>query len=143
MIAQVIARLQAQVPALAGRVEGAADFTDLKRRNALPQQTPAAHVLPLGLRGGRADAASGAFTQMFDETIAVLLTVRSHDRTGARALEDVAPLIRAIVEAIAGWAPNDEVGVFALGRGQLVNMSAGTFVYQVDFSITDQLRIHG
>lgn len=141
MIAEVIARLQAQVPDLAGRVEGAASFADLMRRNALPQHTPAAHVLPLGLRGGKADAASGAFTQAFDETVAVLLTVRSYDRTGAPALEDVDTLIRVIVEAVAGWAPGDEVGVFALGRGQLVNMSAGTIVYQLDFTISDQLRI--
>lgn len=80
MIGEVITRLQAQVPDLANRVYGAADFSDLMRRKALPKHTPAAHVLGLGLQGGKADAVTGAFTQMFEEQIGVILTLRSHSR---------------------------------------------------------------
>jgi hypothetical protein len=141
MIDALITRLEAQVPTLAGRVNGAADFADLMKRNALPKATPAAHVIPLGLAGGAADASTGAFTQMFTETIGVMLTVRSYDRTGEKALGTIDTLIRSIVDAVAGWGPNDEIGVFQLSCGNLVNMSAGTIVYQLDFSITDQLRI--
>lgn len=141
MIADVISRLTDQVAALSGRVEGAAQFADLMRRNALPQVTPAAHVLPLGLQGGSAEAATGIFTQMTDKSVGIVLTIRSHDRTGAKALATVEELIDSVVTAIAGWTPGSTVGVFRLMRGQLVNMSAGTLVYQLDFAISDQLRI--
>ena len=141
MIAAVIARLENQVPELAGRVEGAAELNALVQSNGLPQHTPAAHVLPLGLRGGRPDAAAGMFRQEFEETVAVVLTLRNQGRTGDRGLAGADALISAIVAAIAGWAPGDEIGVFSLSRGQLVSFQAGALVYQLDFSIVDQLRI--
>lgn len=141
MIDAVITRLKTEVNAFSNRVEGAADFAGLMKRNALPQKTPAAHVLPLGLAGGQVDAVAGLFRQNFKETVSVMLTIRTNTRTGAKALADVRTLIFDIITAIAGWAPSDEIGVFALSRGHLVNMSAGTLVYQLDFTITDQLRI--
>ncbi|MBL4751459.1 MAG: hypothetical protein JKX71_12915 [Amylibacter sp.] len=141
MIDAITARLKAQVSVLEERVEGAASFANLMKSKALPTVTPAAHVIPLGLQGGAATSASGAFTQMFAETIGVILTFRTYGRTGEKALEDIGTVIRAVIEAICGWGPNDEIGVFQLSRGNLVNMSAGTIVYQLDFSITDQLRI--
>lgn len=141
MIEAVKSRLEAQVPELAHRVEGAAQFAALMKSNALPQHTPAAHVLPLGLQGGRADAMAGAFTQELQEAIGVILTLRSQSQTGDKALDPVNTLVRAIIAALAGWAPNDETGVFRLLRGNLISMSAGTIVYQLDFTITDQLRI--
>jgi len=141
MISEVINRLKSKVPALSGRIEGAADFAELMRRNALPQVTPAAHVLPLGLQGLSADAAAGAFTQMVRETIGVVLTIRSHSVSGAKSLDTIDALITDVINALAGWEPGAETGVFALVRGSLINMSAGTLVYQLDFAITDQLRI--
>lgn len=141
MIAQVRTRLDAQVSALTGRVHGAADFSDLLRRNQLPQVTPAAHVLGLGMTGGRGESSAGLYTQIFDQVIGVVLTIRSHSATGDRVLDDAEALIRAVLEAVAGWSPNDEIGVFRLVRGNLVSMQAGTLVYQLDFTITDQLRI--
>lgn len=141
MIADVITRLEAKVPTLVNRIDGAAQLADLMRRNALPQQTPAAHVLPGGLLGGQAEASTGVFSQMYKQSVGVLLTVRSNDRTGEKALAGIDTLIFEVIDAIAGWAPADEIGVFELTRGQLVNMSAGTLVYQIDFTINDQLRI--
>lgn len=141
MIDAVIARLKSEVSDLSGRVEGAADFAELMRRNALPQATPAAHVLPLGLQGGQANTAAGAFVQDLRETIGVMLTFRTNDRTGSAALAKVRVHIQAVIDAICGWAPSGETGVFALTRGSLINMSAGTLVYQLEFTITDQVRI--
>lgn len=141
MIADIIERLILRVPDLGGRVEGAAQFAALMKSNALPQVTPAAHVLPLGLQGGQAQAATALFTQAVEEMVGVVLTLRSHDQTGARALEAVDVLIRDIVAALLGWGPDDAIGVFRLVRSGLVSMSAGTLVYQIDFAISDQLRI--
>jgi len=141
MIDAVIARLSSEVAELDNRTYGAADLADLTRRNALPQHTPAAHIIPLGLVGRAADAGAGAFTQMIEEAFAVILTVRNHTPAGKRAMADLRGLIRRIVNAIAGWAPDEEVGVFRLTRGSIVSSNAGTVIYQIDFSITDQLRI--
>ena len=141
MIAEVKARLETKVSDLAGRVLGAADFADLMRRNQLPQVTPAAHVLGLGMTGGAGESATGFYTQIFDQVIGVVLTIRSHSATGERVLDDAETLIMDVTRAIVGWGPNDEIGVFRLARGNLVSMQAGTLVYQIDFSITDQLRV--
>ncbi len=141
MIADVITRLEAKVSDLTGRVQGAADFADLMRRNQLPQVTPAAHVLSIGMTGGHGESSTGFFTQIFEQVIGVVLTIRSHSATGDRVLDDAETLIMDVIQAIVGWGPNDEIGVFRLARAGLVSMQDGTLVYQLDFSITDQLRV--
>ncbi len=141
MIADVMARLQSKVPALNNRIYGAADFANLMRTNTLPKQTPSAYVLGLGLQGGQSEAGAGFYTQLFDRAIAVVLTFKSYDATADRILDDIEGLLDQVIVAIAGWGPNDEVGVFRLARGNLVTMKAGTVIYQIDFNIKDQLRI--
>lgn len=141
MVAEVTARLAAMVPMLAGRIEGAVDFAELMRRNALPQLTPGAYVLPLGLQGGGAEVMTGLYRQEVSEIIGVLLTYRSFSQTGGVALPELGLLIRAVIDAVAGWGPDAAIGVFRMRQGHLVNMSAGTIVYQLEFVISDQLRI--
>ncbi|WP_102226920.1 phage tail terminator protein [Acidimangrovimonas sediminis] len=141
MLEAVISRIEASVPQLAGRTQGAVQFAELMRTGNLPQVTPAAHVLPLGFTGGQPDAMAGAFVQPFDRAIAVMLTLRSYDASGEKALDPLEALITAIVTAIAGWQPPGAPGVYRLSRAALVSMTAGTLVYQIDFAIADQLRI--
>jgi hypothetical protein len=138
----VIARLKANVPALGSRVEGGAELTEIVRRNALPQVTPAAFVVPLGVRGGAADAATGLFRQSVDHIVAVILVVRvAGDRTGKHSLAPLRTLRAAVVEALCGWAPGDQIGAFRLDRSRLLSLNDGTAIEQIDFSIGDQLRI--
>ncbi len=137
----VIARLQDRVPDLSGRIEGAAHLAQLQAQNLLPKVTPAANVISTGLQGGVADAAAGLFRQSFDETIGVILTFRNTPGKGARALDKIASVKRAVIEAICGWAPDDVVGVFRLVRGAIVSFAGGTLVYQIEFAVGDQLRI--
>lgn len=141
MIDPMISRLKQRVPELSGRVEGAAEFAEMMQRNRLPSSTPAALVLPLGMQGGPADAGAGIFTQDLRETIGVVLIARVHDGTGKKALQEINPLIKSIINTIAGWAPGDETGVFQVSQGNTLSMSKGALVYQLDFSINDQLRI--
>lgn len=141
MIAELKARLEAQVPRLAGRIEGAADLSELSRKGAWPQHTPAAHVLPLGLQGRGAHAAAGLFTQITREMIAVVLTLRTYDRTAGDDLPELDELIQAVLVAVAGWGPDESMGVFELARGSLLHNRDGVLVYQLDFAIDDQLRI--
>jgi hypothetical protein len=140
LTASVIARLTAEVPDLRS-AEGAASFAALVARNAAPANTPAAHVLLGTVRGGAADAMTGVFTQGVTEGISIILSLRPNDRLGARAIEPVEGLKNDVIAAIAGWAPGDEVGVFALVSGAPVSFAAGLLVYRLDFAIADQLRI--
>ncbi len=140
MIDAVIARLKAEVPELGNRVEGALDLADMLRSGRLPENTNAI-VLPAGLSGRTADAATGIFRQDFTETIAVLLLARVYDQTGRQALARIRPLIMEVVNALAGWAPGDELGVFQLARARIVSMAEGNLIYQIELTITDQLRI--
>jgi len=141
MIESIISRLSSEVAILEHRVEGAGSFFDLIHRNALPQHTPAAHVVHLGLIGRQADAGAGAFTQGIEEAIAVILTIRNHTPAGQKVLAELRDLVFAIVYAIAGWAPSDQTGVFRMTRGATLSAPNGTVIYQIDFVITDQLRI--
>lgn len=140
MIEAIVTRLKARVPDLGNRVEGALDLADMLRAGRLPENTNAI-VLPLALSGRAADAAAGLYRQGFAETIAVLLLARVHDQTGRRALARIRPLIMEVVEAIAGWTPGDQLGVFQLARGRIVSMTGGSLIYQIEFTIDDQLRI--
>jgi hypothetical protein len=140
----LVARLKARVAALEERVEGAAELTELVNQNALPNRTPAAYVLPLGLRAGQADAATGLFRQAIGELVGVLLIIRSAgDVTGQRALPTMHSLVADVVNAVCGWGPDGNVvgGVFQLSRGALVSLNRGTIIYQLDFAVDDMLRI--
>jgi hypothetical protein len=137
----VKARLSDAVPALR-TVEGAANLAALMASNGLPQQTPAAHVVTLGIQGGDEEAAAGAFVQSVTEVVGVIVTWRMVVQTD-RAVADVETLIDEITQAVAGWEPEGAMAPFRLLRGQLVTMNKGTLVYQLDFAIPNQLRIFG
>ncbi len=130
------------VPALSGRVSDAAAFSTLRARNQLGHVSHAAYVLPLGLQGGKADAASGLFRQDVRWLWGVVLVVRAaNEPTGAAALIKLTPLITAVIEAVAGAEDEAGFGVFTVARGEFVSLDAGLLIFQLDFAIDDQLRI--
>ncbi len=141
-LSEVHARIEALVGELAGRIGDAARFDQLVEAGQAPQNTPAAFVLPGPIAGGRAQAMSGMFVQDFRETAIVVLFVRATDNPrGDKAIAGLTPLARAVVQAVAGWAPEGAVGVFALDHGEFVGSSRGALVYELRFAIDDQLRI--
>lgn len=136
------ARIVAALPVLQGRIGTALQFSEAMRTGALGQVSPSAYLLPLGLRGGPADAAAGMFRQGLDRMLGVVLAVRSiNDPLGSRVVDQFEPLIDAVIGAICGWAPESAIGVFKLARGELVSVAGGVATYQLDFSLDDQLRI--
>lgn len=141
-LADVQARLEAEVELLAGRIDGAARFGQLMETGQAPQNTPAAFVLPGPITGGKAEAMTGLTVQEIREGVSVVLFVRTTDDVrGERGVAGLTPIARAVAEAIVGWAPEDATGVFTLDRAELVGSSAGTLVYELTFAIDDQLRI--
>lgn len=136
------ARIEDRVDALAGRIEDAARFDVLMQAGQAPQNTPAAFILPGPIVGGRTQAMTGMFVQDFRETAIVALFVRATDNPrGDKAIAGLTPLARALVEAVAGWGPEDAVGVFVLDQAEFVGSSQGALVYELRFGIDDQLRI--
>lgn len=138
----------APLQALGGRIEPAASLSDLMARNQLPQVTPAAFVLPLALRGGRADAAANLYRQQLVEMLGIVLILRTAgDATGGRGTDRLTSLRNDVIRRIVGWSPpshwrdDEAIGVFTFARGELVSLSTGALVYQIDFALEDQLRI--
>lgn len=147
MFAAVQDRLS-DITDLAGRIQPGASLSELMARGQAPQVTPAAFVLPLGLRGGSVTAMANLFAQDIVETLGIVLFLRgAGDATGGRLTDKLTPLRNAVIRAIVGWAPQSDwlagetVGVFRLARGELISLSAGLLVYQIDFALDDQLRI--
>lgn len=141
MVPEIIQRLKDRVAALGGRVEGAEALAHLMKQGAYPTTTPTLHLLPAGITGGKETAFSGPFRQEITRQISLILTVRTHDATGARAMPRIAELIDAIVLAVAGWAPTPDTGVFRFIRAGLTRFETGTAVYEITFALPDQLRI--
>lgn len=142
LAAEVEARIVAAVPELAGRMGTALQFSEAMRTGSLGQVSPSGYLLPLGLRGGAADMAAGMFRQGLDRYVAVILALRSiADPLGSRVADAFVPMIDGVIGAICGWGPDSAIGVFRLGRGELVSTAGGVATYQLDFILDDQLRI--
>lgn len=139
LAAAVRTRLAAEVPGLGGRVIGAADLAVLTAQNRLPQVTPAAAVVPLGMRGGAVTAVMSRFRQIVARRVGVVLVWRAPDPATVRAADDVEALAEAVVAALAGWTPDAETpGVLRLEDGALVALTGGTIRYDLVFVLDDQ-----
>jgi hypothetical protein len=145
LAADVKTRLAARIPALANRLQTAADLSELLRQKAMPQAQMTAFILPLSLRAVSAgDAMANAFTQMVEETVAVLLVVKAAgDATGGRALPSIDTLVDQVIAALCGWSPavDNIMADFRLVRGALLSADAGDVIYQIDFALQKQIRI--
>lgn len=141
LIEDLIERLKERVPDFSNRVEGALEWSALREQGRLPNATPAAFVMSVGLQGGTPDAAAGLFRQAYEEVFGVVLIFRSNDLVGKRAFAKSDQIKRSVIEAVAGWSPEGVLGVFRLARGTVLPFDAGTLAYQIDFAIGDQLRI--
>lgn len=141
--ADVSARIEDQVPALAGRFEAAARLAQLVERGQAPERTPAAYALFGELQGGQAAAGPGLYRQDYREVVAVVLFERAaDDRRGGKAGDKLTPLVTDVIEAVCGWGPGGGIGgVFTLAQAGFVGFVGSALVYQIEFALNDQLRI--
>ncbi|WP_054007884.1 phage tail terminator protein [Cypionkella psychrotolerans] len=137
----IIDRLKARVPDLGMRVFGAAEFAALTATGAVPQVTPAVHVIPSGITGGKQNVQIGAYIQAVERMFSVILTLRAGDASGGRVLDRVSDFIESIIAALAGWELGDRIGVLQFRRCTLARAANGVFAYELTFSLSDQLRI--
>lgn len=140
--AAIVARIEAACPVLTGRMGTALQYAEAIRRGQAPQVTPAGFVLPVGLRGGQADAATGLFRQSIDRVLGVVLVIRSAaDPLGTKVGDQLDEMVADVIAAIVGWGPDSAIGVYRLSRGNLLGLEGGVATYQLDFILDDQLRI--
>ena len=136
-------RITTRVPDLANRLGSAGQFSKIIEQRQMPQQTPYGFVLPGVIQGGSAEAATGIFRQSISNTLMVVLFIRvAGDALGDRGLDEVEPLVGEVITAVCGWGPDTAPGVFVLAKAELVGSDRGTLIYQIDFSLNDQLRIN-
>lgn len=125
-LAPIVARLNAQVPALANRAVSAlvAD---------IPVAYPAALVMPLSERLHDADMAGK--THMVEARIGVELMVK-HGRqslSGGPAQDALETLRDAVSAALVGWQPDPGSGPLAFAGGGMVSFEAGLAVWRDEF----------
>lgn len=146
IVDEIIDRLKARIPEFRGRVDGAASLAALAAAEALPKVTPCAHVVPAGVTGRAETALTGIYRQNIDRLYAVLLTIDSHDRDGARGLDEAERLIEAVHLALLGWTPptlqlEGVPNVFRLRATSLTRFEGGKAAYQTIVALEDQVRI--
>lgn len=141
VVAAAIQRLADEAGALGGRVEGAAELADLIGRRILPQVTPHAYVVQLGMDADPNPYATGLISQRITEHVGVILVYRhSGDRTGEHSRAAAETVMDAIVAAVVGWVPAAEADPFELRRVRLVGMREGALFVQGDFATRSYLR---
>lgn len=134
-------RLIDRVPALGGRVQRAANLATLQRTSSWPAQTPAAHVVPMGLAAGEAAPLIGVYRQKVARLYAVFVTIRTHDATGERWMDRIEELEAQILGALLGWGPDPPHHAFELKRAATIRFETGTMVRELSFAIPDTLEI--
>jgi len=140
LVQDVITRLGERVDALAGRIRAAEDYTALLQMKGISSAQGGAYVMPSGIRGGRVEAATGVFTQIVDEVIAVVILVPAERGLGRQGAT-IESLKQDVIQALCGWVPQEAIGPFQLVRGAMINLGEGALAFQIEFSVPDQLRI--
>ncbi|KGM35714.1 phage tail terminator protein [Inquilinus limosus] len=142
VVDQVMARLAETIPSLAGRIGRAGELEALIKAGSLPQGGTAAFVVPLGFRAGPPTSATGLHSQELVRRLAIILVVEfAGDATGEASIPEVDQLEDLVLRAVAGWKAPGAWGPFAAERGALLGLNAGTAFYQVDFSMSQLLRV--
>lgn len=134
-------RLADRVSALGGRVHLAANMAALQKSASWPTQTPAAHVVPMGLAGGAATPLTGVYRQAVARLYSVFVTIRTHDATGARWMDRIEDLDQQILGALLGWGPEPPHFAFELRRIATIRFETGTLVRELSLAIPDTLEI--
>lgn len=140
LVQDTITRIGERVAPLAGRIRYAEDYQALLQMAGISSAQGGAYVMPSGIRGGRVESATGVFTQIVDEVIAVVILVPAERGLGRQGAT-VESLKQEVIQALCGWVPDEAIGPFQLVRGAMINLGQGSLAFQIEFSVPDQLRI--
>lgn len=139
MLAEVQARLTAQVPALK-HVAGAAEFAALQA-NPPKHLQPAAYVIPLADTAGDNQAATGATIQRVTERFAALLALGNlGDARGEAATEAMEAIRAAVRDALVAWAPTADHSQALFAGGRIIGLRDAVVWWQDDFRADSTIR---
>jgi len=141
LLDDITARIEAQVPDLAGKVGSFADLSALFDREFRPRRAVTAWVVPGGMTGGPAHATIGRFSQVVTRSVVVALAWRISDATGAAGLPGAEATVDAVVAALLGYEPpsasSSARGVLQLRSGETF-IRAGALACILEFTIEDE-----
>lgn len=143
LTADIAARIEAGVPALAGHVMTAAELGTLMQREIRLAYSPSAWVVPGEIAGKGGQEVLGVGRQAVSRQVSVVLAVRT-SKAGSRSVPDIEGLVEQVARALIWFEPPSisasARGVMGLVRGDLVAIRAGVIVYELVFSIEDEWR---
>ncbi|PPB79764.1 hypothetical protein LV82_02555 [Albidovulum inexpectatum] len=144
IVSDVVARLEALVPSLAGRVGTAFDLGLLMGREVRLAASPYCWVLPGAIVGQQEQGIVGAYRQTISRQVSVVIAMRAYDGQGAADRPDLEALIAGVMSALAGYEPPSIAasarGTMTLVRGDLVSIRSGIVIYALDFAVEDEWR---
>lgn len=144
IVSDVVARIEALVPTLAGRVGTAFDLGLLMGREIRLAASPHCWVLPGAIVGQQEQGIVGAYRQTISRQVSVVIAMRAHDGQGAADRPDLEALIAEVMSALAGYEPPSIAasarGTMTLVRGDLVSIRSGIVIYALDFAVEDEWR---
>lgn len=141
LIDQVIRRIAERVPVLGLRVHGAGEYRRLLQSNALRTAAQGAYVMPAGIVGGRVSSITGAYIQAISNVVAVVIFVPDPNPAAGRQAATIDGLVQDVIQAVCGWEPENAIGQVELLRGAMINLGDAALAFQLEFSLSDQLRI--
>ncbi len=132
MLAEIEARLEAQVPELK-LVDGAAAFAALKT-NPPKSKQPAAYVFPIAERASKS-AVTGAVRQMVSERFAVALALGNlKDRRGEKATQQMEAIRKSVRAALLGWVPEAGYEGCLYAGGRTLGLQDAVIWHQLEFT---------
>ena len=139
---QIIARIKATAPALNSIVSGALELAALLKAETLPQRLPAAYVIPLGIDAEPPALSANVYSQSISRGFGVvILAAAAGDATGARSRPLLDQIEAELIAGLCGWEVPGATGVLELRRSRLIGLDAGAVQQQLDFSLSDFVRI--
>lgn len=144
MIVQpVIDRLKAEVATFSGRVRGGTDYLAVIQNRSLPDAPVFAYVLYGGIaQNGTPNLGRNSYIHGVNRGVKVAVVIRTTDPTGAKAVDELEEIVEDVLQALCGWRPGSEAGVFQMTGASVGGVNNGLLILQIDFTIMDQLRFH-
>lgn len=141
MIAEIRARLTANAMPPLVSVAGAISLAALEDSPPQAARLPAAYVVPLADSAGANLLAAGGSHQEVTGRIGVVLAIGAMaQRDGARASDDIDPLIAAIRAALAGWQPASAEAPLEFARGAIAGITKRIVWWMDEYTIKSSLR---
>lgn len=131
IVAEVIARLQAQAAPKFAIVAGSADLASIG--TGKPNALPAAYVFISEEAASQNERVNAVLQRMEIDVSVVLIAGNVGDPRGGAASADIEPLKRGVRRALVGWQPPSADDVITNVGGKLVRAAGGTVWWELIF----------